>query len=232
MTDPDQLPPELAALFDAERTAPTTNASGRSAIRSRLAAGLAGVPLGAAASTLGGAGKIISIVAIALAAGGGTVAIVHHASSSSATEMSAPAPAPPPAPVARPAVVVSTPDVPASPQLPPAPPRTPRPAAIREARHPSASAPAPVTEQQLVRDAWTALSADDAPRALQIVERAAQLYPAGVLDEERDAVRIVALAKLHRIDDARAAAARFANQHPTSVHRALIERALHEEDSP
>jgi hypothetical protein len=235
MIDPAELPPELADLFAAERTAPTTTASGRSAIRSRLAVVLVGVPLGAAASVLGGAGKIISIVAIAVAAGGGTIAVVHHASRSSAA--SAPASRstdvhPPATHVAQPAVVEATPPPPAEPPAPmTAPMKSSLPTAARTIHHPVASPPPP-TEPQLVRDAWTALSANDAARALQIIDQAATLYPAGVLDEERDAVHIVALAKLHRIGDAQAAAARFADQHPTSVHLALIERALHDQDSP
>jgi hypothetical protein len=80
----------------------------------------------------------------------------------------------------------------------------------------------------LVRRAWLALSAGEPALALQLVDEDARLHPDGVLAEERAAVHIAALAKLNRTAEARAAAARFIQLHPTSVHRARIERAIEE----
>jgi len=231
MTDPDQLPPELADLFAAERGARTTDASGRSAIRSRLAAVLVGIPLGAAAATagaLGGATKVLSIVALTVAAGGGAIAVVHHASTSRASppRSSSVLPATPPREARPPSVIDRRASAPAPEAVPAPVPAPTRPA--RSTRHTIVTS----SEPELLREAWTAVSSDDAPRALQLTERIAQLYPAGVLDEEREAVHVVALAKLHRLDEARVAASQFAERHPTSVHRALLERELHEQESP
>src|SRR5262249_43989422 len=158
---------------------------------------LVGVPLGAAAGTLG-VGKIISVVAVVVAAGAGTVAAVHHASgpSHAAAAVSARRDGPF-TPPGRPAPPSATP--------PPSPAPAPAPPPIVVART-APPAPAPPTEPQLVRDAWTALESNHPTDALRIIERATQQYPHGVLDEERDAVHIVALTKLHRLDDARAAA--------------------------
>jgi hypothetical protein len=91
---------------------------------------------------------------------------------------------------------------------------------------------APGTESRsqlvLVRRAWLALSAGEPALALQLVDEDARLHPDGVLAEERAAVHIAALAKLNRTAEARAAASRFIQLHPTSVHRARIERAIEE----
>jgi outer membrane protein assembly factor BamD (BamD/ComL family) len=88
------------------------------------------------------------------------------------------------------------------------------------------------SEPELLKRAWTALSDGEPQKALQITEQDAQLHPDGDLAEEREAARIAALAKLHRIDEARSAASRFLQVHPASVHRALVERAIHSEEMP
>ena len=69
---------ELRALFDAERAAPTLDAGIRRAIRARLAATTGSAALGHAAVAFGGAGRILSIVALTLAAGAGTAVLVKH----------------------------------------------------------------------------------------------------------------------------------------------------------
>jgi hypothetical protein len=86
---------------------------------------------------------------------------------------------------------------------------------------------APASSQaELLRRAWAASSADDGAQALALVTQDEQLHPHGPLAEERDALRIAALAKLRRLDEARLAATRFLQRNPHSIHRALIERAI------
>src|SRR5262249_1111856 len=91
-----------------------------------------------------------------------------------------------------------------------------------------AAAQATPSQLVLVRRAWVALSSGQPALALQLGDEDASLHPDGVLAEERAAVQIAALAKLHRRTEARAAASRFIALHPASVHRARIERAIEE----
>lgn len=79
------------------------------------------------------------------------------------------------------------------------------------------------TEAQLLHAAWMA---HDPARALALVHQDAQLHPDGPLAEERAAIEAIALANLHQVDDARAAATRFYSLYPNSTHRALVERAV------
>ena len=76
----------------------------------------------------------------------------------------------------------------------------------------------------MLGEAWRAL-ATDPTRALALVETAPA---AGVLAEEREALRILALAALARGAEARTAADQFLARYPTSFHRARIERATQE----
>jgi hypothetical protein len=84
------------------------------------------------------------------------------------------------------------------------------------------------SQAQLLRRAWTALNAGAAAEALAIVNDDVRRHPDGSLTEERAALNVLALEKLGRRDEARAASAAFATRYPTSVHRARIERALEE----
>jgi hypothetical protein len=63
-------------------------------------------------------------------------------------------------------------------------------------------------------------------RALEIAIEHAQAYPAGTLAEERDAIRIVALAQTGRVAEARERAQAFASAHPGSPYARRIENAL------
>ncbi|NVB83650.1 MAG: hypothetical protein HOV81_35075 [Kofleriaceae bacterium] len=81
---------------------------------------------------------------------------------------------------------------------------------------------------QLLRRAWAALNTGAAVEALALVRDDIRLHPDGVLTEERAALNVLALAKLGRHDEARAASTAFTSRYPTSVHRARIERALEE----
>jgi hypothetical protein len=226
MSEIEPPPDGLTDLFAAEKAAPVLDTSVHSVMRARLAAVVGKTPLGHAVvgGVLGGAGKALAIIAITVAAGAGTVVAVRHGRT---TE------------TAKPAVSLRTTAPVAS-----TPPPTPEPAAASEIASavPSATMPSHArvaikapepSEPDLLARAWTVLSAGEPEEALKIAEQDAQLHPDGVLGEERDAVQISALMKLHRMDEARSAASRFIRAYPTSVHRALVERALQpEQESP
>jgi hypothetical protein len=97
---------------------------------------------------------------------------------------------------------------------------------------PAAPSPPPAepadatTQAELIRQAWSALAVGEPDRALALVREDAALHHGGALDEERDAVRIVALARLGRLDEARLAATQFDHDYPTSLHHDLVQRAL------
>ena len=82
------------------------------------------------------------------------------------------------------------------------------------------------TQAELIRQAWSALAVGDPALALSLVRDDERLHQGGALDEERDAVRIVALARLGRLDEARVAATQFDHDYPTSLHHDLVQRAL------
>ncbi|HTJ44060.1 MAG TPA: hypothetical protein VL463_18265 [Kofleriaceae bacterium] len=215
MTDRDltPLPDELRALFEAERASPIANEAHRAAIRAKLGATVGG------ATAFGGAAKVIAlIVGVAIA---GTAATWYlrdrdrAPAAAIATTIAPPRSVPP----------ALTPPPPSRTEEP-APPRPPPPHARSRTMH----APAP-TEASLLADAWRAADRDP-ERALALVAEATARYPDGALAEERDAIRIEALAAAHRDDEARAAAGIFLDRYPDSVHRPIAEAALRGEESP
>jgi hypothetical protein len=234
MSELDPLPPELRDLFAAEREAPVIRASGRVAVRSKLAASIGKATLGhaAAGTALTAAGK--AILVIALAVGAGTVAWVRHSS-----------PTPTPAVIVAPHAKVSAPKPePVAAPVEPVPehvaaPVEPVPKSVtarqpRPMKRPIVAPPAPsivveapaVAQAALLRQAWSAMSFGDPGRALELAAQDQQLHRDGALAEEREALQVAALAKLQRLDEARTAAAAFLAKHPDSVHRDLIERSL------
>ncbi len=225
-----ELPPELRDLIAAERTSPLP--ASRIAVRSKLAASVGSAPLGHLASVSLAGPKVLAILAVV--AGAGTIAAVTH-SSAPATHR--------PAPVAvTPTVEQAPPLVPAHTEiaLPAPPPQSrasikkpsvtaPRPEAVAEVAPVVVDEPTPIaavaSEAELLHRAWDARAHDPA-QALALVVEDERLYPDGVLAEERDALRISALAKLNRLGEARVAATHFFAVHPDSVHRVMIERSI------
>lgn len=250
MSDLETPSDELADLYAAERAAPTVDAGRRAAARSRLAAAVGRAPLGHAAagtSAFGGAAKALATIAIIAGAGAGAMAIAKHVASAPAARAASTVPVrvepSPPPPLVQPVVQVDEPP-PAAPVEQLAMPSTPAPvkhlaapvaettsspAVDRAVESAAASSP---SEPELLQRAWTALSAGQAELARQLADQDAQLHPDGALGEERDAVEILALAKLARMDAARAAAARFIQRYPNSVHRARVERTLASQEMP
>jgi hypothetical protein len=88
-----------------------------------------------------------------------------------------------------------------------------------------AAAPAPPNareESQLISSARTALRGGDAAGALQLLDRVERRYPRGVLVQEREALRVEALAALGRTAEARAHADAFVRAYPKSPHLARV----------
>jgi hypothetical protein len=204
----ESLPPELAKLIAAEKVAPAVDQGLRTLIRAKLAASVAATPAAATAAGIG-AGKIIAIVA--LVAGAGTIAVVKSQRTPT-----------PRAPITAPLVAKIEPAP--QPQSPPPVPTPPPPAPL--------SVPTPIpspnvpSQAELLHDAWSALSHSDAEHALELATRDARVHGSGPLSEERDALRIIALAKLGRTTEATDANTRFVAQYPNSIHRDLIDNAI------
>ena len=114
-----------------------------------------------------------------------------------------------------------------APALVPAPKAGPREAAgVRAAPAPRPSGPAVADEASLFHDGIVALRSGQPARALVLFDFHARLYPHGVLAEEREAERALALADLGRTTEARAAIDRFLQAHATSPLAArLLARA-------
>lgn len=79
----------------------------------------------------------------------------------------------------------------------------------------------------MLHAARAALRTDPA-RALVLTEEHRRRFPRGLLAEERDAIRISALAALGRTEEARREAESFSKDHPDSVHRDRIEGVTRE----
>jgi hypothetical protein len=94
----------------------------------------------------------------------------------------------------------------------------------------AASAPDPdalfKAEAALIDQARAALARHDPHRALTTLARHERRFPTGVFEEEREALRVRALALDGQRDDARAAADRFRVRFPRSLFRDVVERAL------
>jgi hypothetical protein len=72
-------------------------------------------------------------------------------------------------------------------------------------------------ELELMRSAHTAYAAHDFTNALLLVGEHARRFPAGLLTEEREALRVRGLVGAGRLSEARRSAAAFATRFPRSV---------------
>jgi len=244
----EPLPPDVQAVLEAGRVGASPDAETRARLLRRVAAtaglataGAAGASAAQAtpiASATGGAvragvlaAKPLAIaVAFALGAAAGVGAHVawrarrapvpthdRHASQP-AIAVSAPAPIaiPVPVPVVVP-IPVRAPAPPPAAAPPPRRPVSPRPAASNLA-----------TESALVERARTALGRGDATAALAAVDEHARRFPQGTMTEERDAVRIQALALAGRRDEARLRARDFRARFPHSLSGPVIDQVVGE----
>lgn len=72
-------------------------------------------------------------------------------------------------------------------------------------------------ELALLQPARAGIARGDFAAALSAVSEHSRRFPSGLLGEERDALRVRALFGLHRVDEARRAAAAFRGRYPRSV---------------
>ncbi|HEY4178199.1 MAG TPA: hypothetical protein VGM90_15235 [Kofleriaceae bacterium] len=235
MTD---LPPELQALYSAERASNVADLARRASVRAKVAASMGSAPLGAgsAARTALTVAKVL--VAVALVVGAGVLATRggHVARSGLASPVPAVASAPPvipvairPAPHEMPAAVAPTMSSSVSAETPRLAPTThvrPRKVAL------ATPDPTPAqTQAELLHAAWLALSHEQPNDALALAQTDAAEHPTGPLVEERLAIQIEALAALHRTTEADALFTRFASLYPGSVHRSRLAQAIGAKES-
>lgn len=226
-------------------------AGGAGLAASTAASSAAAASATGAASTAAGLSIGVKVAAAVLALGaiGVTATLVPEmvpdveAPETTASDEPAPAvaeePAPMPAPRARPAPsggpaapTAEEADAPAPLPAPAAEP--PRPASVARARPraaPSTAAPEPEPastlpqEVALLRRAQRAINAERPAEALTILADHAVRFPGGVMAEEREAARVVALCRAGRAAEARAAAARFLRERPSSPLAARVRAA-------
>ena len=215
--------------------------------------GVDGEGPGAAAAGAGATAGVGTIAALIAAAGlaGGLVWAVARGASRGAPEATATAPAP---------AVAAMASAPRDDGPPPmqvevasAPERDPSAASSAAAAHPREPAPAPSaapaaaapasaasasadggpvpSEIDLLKKARAALAGDPG-RALTLTDEAARLHPHGNLAQERQVVRIQALAGAGRRADAVAEARAFRDRHPDSAYARRLEALFPELGAP
>jgi hypothetical protein len=204
-----QLPPDVRVLLDHEREIPPLPATVRArAIARARAALVAGVDRGAAAPAPPHQTRWAVAAAVICLLGGAVGAAAYeirvHFTTPPEVRPTLPVKivAPPPAaPVVAPAAIAD---------VPPAPP-------IAGARPPMSRADAARAELRLLRQARAAVAREDYAAALPPIAEHARQFKNGRLAEEREALRVKALAGLGRTEDARRAAAAFRDRFPRSV---------------
>jgi hypothetical protein len=218
----------------------------RASVMQAIAAGGAGGLASSAAAKASAAGlkagavsvwKIVVGLTVATAVAGGVASRftgeAPRPSTTAVAAVSAPiAPAPPPpepaasAPIAAPTAEpsASAPQPVASPARPSPHPVAPRPRApaapVASTSSEAPAAPPPPPEDTLaaeaaeLREAHRAMQGGDPARALAVLD--GRQAKGNALREEREAARVLALCQLGRVDEARAAAARFLQSSPRS----------------
>jgi len=204
------LPPDVNALLDLERVIPPLPAAQRARAMARAQASLATpvatttVPPGAAQRTrwpaMAAAAALVLSVAVAAAAYG----IHARRASKPATRPAAPAPV--------------NQVVPKAPAAPPPAVENLLPAPVPAVGSPTLSpAEAASAELRLLRLARVAVARGDFADALPPIAEHTRRFRYGRLAEEREALRVKALAGLGRTEEARRAAAAFQARFPRSV---------------
>jgi hypothetical protein len=252
MSDVKPLPPDLQALLDAERDAPGAPAGSRDRVRNRLAVSIGASVVGAAGAAhatppLGTSALPTASKLLLAKIGLGLVAIVGVSAGIYTAARPKHTAAPIPPGVAE--GTFSKPSKPAHPERSAEgteskgqiPEETAQPIQIQPVKHPhrrpiEAKSTAPVAppaaenelaaERALLDDARQSLATGHPDHALTALERHASKHPAGQLAEERDALRIRALAAAGRADDARRRAGEFKKAHPRSIFLPAVDATL------
>jgi hypothetical protein len=246
----DKLPPQIEALVAAERAAADPPDEARERVRARLrqslglSMGAAAVTVAATAGTSGGAtGKVSAAGAKSLAPLGAKVIVAMLAGAGIGGAGFYVAHSRDSRPAVRPAVIAppSAPAVapPTTAVLPMAEPAVaklarPAPAAAAAANRvrPSVRMGGLAAEQALVGSARVALRDGNAAAALALIERHAHRFPAGQLAEERDSLRVRALAKSGDRIRAQASAQAFARRYPNSLFLSAVRATTSTDEAP
>jgi hypothetical protein len=201
------LPPDVRALLDHEREIQPLPATVRARALARAhAAVVAGgsrvaTPAPAPRTRWAAAAAVVCLLSVAVGASAYQIrARIHLATPPSRPPAAAPVQAPPPSVRSAPIAEV----VPEAPAPAPVPPALSRADAAR-------------AELRLLRQARAAVAREDYPAALPPIAEHARRFKDGRLTEEREALRVKALAGLGRSEDARRAAAAFRARFPRSV---------------
>lgn len=210
-----------------------------------LAVSNAGPSLPAAAESAAGASRVASRVVeatwlklvvvslVAFAGGAGTHAIytnradpVTHVSSPALVTASLPSSSvdlpvdrPPASSTAVPVVAVSS--LPEAPRAVPSSSPSPASSSSVAKDEPTQLR---LRERSMLEAAQSALARGDFGEALSLVERHAREFPKSELGEEREALRIRALARGGRCDEAKSARTAFVTRFPASLQRGALER--------
>lgn len=221
----------LGAIAGGAGLAATTAATGTAAAAGTTIATAGGISLGL---------KIAAAVLLAGAVGGTTLLVANpsdepatraatHVAAARATPTGSTgamvvevAPEPEPRRESEPAPVVA-------PQVETAATTSRRPRAAPREPTPSVEPTAPPSslaeELALLRRAQRAIAAGDPSMAVRHLDELAERFPDGVMVEEREAARVVALCESGRREDARATAQRFLRERPASPLRARVSGA-------
>jgi hypothetical protein len=252
---PERLPPELDAFLAPERRRPDPPADAQDEVFSRVGATLGWFggpgpgpggsdPPGGAPPPAGqiGGGAVGAQAAGAVAKGalaktvvtlvvGGVIGSGVHEAYDRATDrrierakVAAVAPPTAPAPPLPAPEIEAQPEPTAAPAVRAvhAPPRAEQ-AARTEVRERDRNLAA---ERALIEQARTALAREQDAAALAALERHARDFPQGVLEEERESLRVQAMVGLAQFDQARKMGARFHRRFPRSIFGAVVDEAL------
>lgn len=217
----DPLEPRLAQLLRRERDRPDPASSTRDRVLERVAATVAAPAPGATSNTppASGSGFFVrgALLSIATAGAVGSLLVLRGMSPATPRVESAPHGA---------AIARESAPVPASPARPAPTAPVVETAPVTHAVPLPSGATNLATERALLDRARADLLAGEPAEALAVVGTHARRFPHGALSEERDAMRVEALAAAGRSDDARAAAAKFRAAYPDSVLTAAVTGAL------
>ncbi len=212
---------------DAAQAAGTTGTVG-AAGTGTAAAGAAGTASAIAKPVTLAAGKLAALLATTFAIGAGTGAAVDRATTRGG-DGAAPRDVPSAAATARPRPSPPAPPPSLAPDAPAPPPSVAPPATSAAPAAPTTSSDRKgdlARERALIDAARSGLAHDNPSAALDAVRRHAEAFPRGQLSEERDAIRVLALASSGRREEATRAAATFRARYPQSLFSAQITAAL------
>jgi hypothetical protein len=209
------LPPDVQAILEQERPIPALTPAVRARALAAARAAVAASAVPPPARLPSPWARWAAVAALTFAAGVAVGAVAYR------THRDVPRPADVPAPVT-PVAAVPAPAAAAvpSPELAVPPPDSDAPAAEDAKR----KLVVPQEELRLLRQARAAVARDDFAAALPPIAEHTRRFKDGRLAEEREALRVKALAGLGRRGEARRAAAAFQTRFPRSVLLPAVRR--------